>query len=93
VQQFVRAANLDEIYDTVGKVIMKANPADWKLRAYKYYYLPTNGTGLAGIVVEPPDAWVKMQHAILDAVAPFTVRTATNDASSQSRASRRSFPG
>ncbi|MGC9991046.1 MAG: hypothetical protein ABSD52_01445 [Candidatus Cybelea sp.] len=80
VQQFVRADNLDEIYDTVGKVITKAGPADWQLKAYKYYYLPANGTGLAGIVVEPTDAWAKMQHDILDVVAPFTVKTATNDA-------------
>jgi hypothetical protein len=80
VQQFVRAAELDGLYSAVGKVVTKANPANWRLKAFKYYYLPANGTGLAGIVVEPTDAWIKMQQDILDAVAPFAVKTATSEA-------------
>ena len=51
VQQFVRSADLDKIYDEVGSVISSANPATWKLEAFKYYYLPTGDNGLAGIVV------------------------------------------
>jgi hypothetical protein len=80
VQQFVRSADLDKIYDEVGSVISSANPATWKLEAFKYYYLPTGDNGLAGIVVEATPAWVKMQEDILDAVAPFTIKTATNAA-------------
>jgi hypothetical protein len=80
VQQFVRAEHLDEIYDTVGKIIKQANPADWQLKAFKYYYIPAKGTGLAGIVVEPTADWIKLQHDILDAILPFTAKTATNEA-------------
>ena len=80
VQQFVRSADLRELYHTVGDVITRADPASWTLKAFKYYYLPVGETGLAGIVVEPTDAWVKMQRDLLDVIAPFTVETATNDA-------------
>jgi hypothetical protein len=80
VQQFVRSEKLDALYETVGDVIKKANPAAWDLKAFKYYYLPTGENGLAGIVVEPTAAWIEMQGKILDAIAPFAVETATNDA-------------
>ncbi len=73
LQRFVRTADLDKIYDAVGKALAGERIADWKLNALKYYYLPAGETGLAGIVVGPTDDWLRLQQRIVDAVAPFTV--------------------
>jgi hypothetical protein len=80
VQQFVHLAKLEEIFESVGKVTANANPSRWELKAFKYYYFPLGEIGVAGIVVHPTDAWVKFQQNLLDATAPFTATTATNDA-------------
>jgi len=50
------------------------------LTAYKYYYFPANGVGVAGIVVHPNDAWLTMQAELLGAIAPFRAKTAGKDA-------------
>jgi hypothetical protein len=52
-QQFVRTADLDKVYATAGKVFESENAAGWKLKAFKYYYIPSPPLGLGGIVVEP----------------------------------------
>jgi hypothetical protein len=40
LQRYVRTADLEKVYDAVGKVLAAEKPTTWKLRAYKYYYLP-----------------------------------------------------
>ncbi len=50
VQRFVRTADLDRVYAAVYEVLAKANVTAIKLEAYKYYYSPGNGVGVAGIV-------------------------------------------
>jgi len=80
IQQFVQTAHLEEIYEKAEKIIADAKPTDWVLKAFKYYYLPANDLGGAGIVVQANDGWLKMQKELLEAVAPFTVKNATNDA-------------
>jgi hypothetical protein len=77
LQRYVNTADLEKIYAAVGKVLADEQPTKWKLKAYKYYYLPTQGNGLAGIVVEPTDELRRFQQKIIDAVAPFTVKTGT----------------
>jgi len=77
LQRYVRTADLAKIYAAVGKVLTKEKAADWKLKAFKYYYIPWKDIGLAGIVVEPTDDLLKLQQKLIDAVAPFTVKTAT----------------
>jgi hypothetical protein len=47
------------------------------LKAYKYYYIPSPPVGLAGIVVEPTEDLHRLQQKIIDAVAPFAVKTGT----------------
>jgi hypothetical protein len=47
------------------------------LKAYKYYYIPWKGLGLAGIVIEPTDDLIRYQQKLIDAVAPYTVKTGT----------------
>ena len=49
----------------------------WKLKAFKYYYLPWKDIGLGGIVVEPTDDLLRVQQELMDAVAPFTEKTGT----------------
>jgi 2'-5' RNA ligase len=77
LQQFVRTADLDKVYDAVNKVLASEKPTSWKLKAFKYYYIPSPPIGLAGIVVEPTEDLLRLQKEIIDAVTPFTVKTGT----------------
>lgn len=77
IQRYVKTADLDKIYEAVEKILSGEKPTTWKLKAYKYYYLPVDDTGLAGIVVEPTDELRQFQQKLIDAVAPFTVKSGT----------------
>jgi hypothetical protein len=77
LQRYVKTADLDKVYEAVGKVLAEEKPTTWKLKAYKYYYLPWEGIGLAGIVIEPTDDLIRYQQKLIDAVTPFTVETGT----------------
>jgi len=77
LQQFVRTVDLDKLYTAVGQVMAKEKPTDWKLKAFKYYYIPEPPIGLAGIVVEPTPDLLRLQQELIDAVTPFTVKTGT----------------
>jgi hypothetical protein len=81
LQRYVRTADLDKVYEAVDKVLADAKPAQWKLKAHKYYFIPgegpLKGLGLAGIVIQPTDDLVAYQKKLIDAVAPFTVKTGT----------------
>ena len=80
LQRYVRTADLDKVYEAVGKVLAEEKPTTWKLKAYKYYYIPWKDIGLAGIVIEPTDDLIRYQQKLIDAVAPFTVKTGTASA-------------
>ncbi|MFZ0365907.1 MAG: hypothetical protein WAL67_17040 [Candidatus Cybelea sp.] len=77
LQRYVKTDALKNIYAAINKVLATEHPATWTLTAYKYYYIPWKGLGLAGIVVQPTDALLKYQQELIDAVAPFTVPTGT----------------
>jgi hypothetical protein len=77
LQRYVKTADLDKVYDAVGKVLAEEKPIDWKLKAYKYYYIPWKEIGLAGIVIEPTNDLIRYQKKLIDAVTPFTVKTGT----------------
>src|SRR5947207_4020014 len=77
LQRYVKTADLDKVYEAVGKVLAEEKPTGWKLKAYKYYYIPWKELGLAGIVIEPTDDLIRYQKKLIDAVAPFTVKTGT----------------
>lgn len=47
------------------------------MTAFKYYYIPLGPIGLAGIVVKPTPDLLRLQHELIDAAGPFTVKTAT----------------
>lgn len=77
LQRYVRTTDLDKLYAAAGKVFASENVAGWKLMAFKFYFIPDKDVGLAGIVVEPTADLLKLQQKLIDAVAPWTVRTGT----------------
>jgi 2'-5' RNA ligase len=77
LQQFVRTADLEKVYTALNKVFASEKPLGWKLKAFKYYYIPSPPVGLAGIVVEPTEDLLRLQQKIIEAVAPFTAKTGT----------------
>jgi hypothetical protein len=80
LQRYVKTQDLNKIYDAVGKVLAGEKPTTWKLKAYKYYFIPWKNIGLAGIVIEPTDDLIRYQQKLIDAVTPFTVKTGTASA-------------
>ena len=70
LQRYVRTADLDKVYAAAGKVLADEKVISWKLKAFKYYYLPWKDIGLGGIVVEPTDDLLRLQQELIDAVAP-----------------------
>jgi len=77
LQRYVRTADLDKVYAAADKVLAEEKVRGWKLKAFKYYYIPDKEIGLAGIVVEPTENLLKLQQELIDAVAPFTVPIGT----------------
>ena len=77
LQRYVRTSDLDKVYAAAGKVLANEKVTAWKLKAFKYYYLPWRDIGLGGIVVEPTDDLLRLQQELIDAVAPFTEKTGT----------------
>jgi hypothetical protein len=77
LQRYVRTGDLEKVYEAIAKVLAEEKPTGWKLKAYKYYYLPSGDIGVAGIVVEPTDDLVRFQRKLIDAIGPFTVKTGT----------------
>src|SRR4029077_18865861 len=80
LQQFVRTADLEKVYAAVNKVMAEEKPAGWKLKAYKYYYIPSPPVGLAGIVVEPTPDLLRLQQKIIEVVPPYTEKSGTTAA-------------
>ena len=77
VQRFVLTENLDKVYAAVGKVFSSGNVTSLKLEAFKYYYIPVKELGLSGIVIKPTPELLKLEQDVIDAGAPFTVKTGT----------------
>lgn len=78
LQRYVSTENLDQIYTAVGKVITGVEVADWKLKASRYYLtLSGNNRGILSFIIEPTDDLLQLQQKLIDAVAPFTVKTGT----------------
>jgi hypothetical protein len=80
IQRFVRTADLDKVYAAAGKVLAGANVTGMKLKAHKYYYIPSKDIGVAGIVAKPIPELLKLQEDLIAAVAPFTVEKGTSAA-------------
>jgi hypothetical protein len=77
LQRYVRTDALENVFAAVSNVLTTEHPATWALTAFKYYYLPWKGLGLAGIVIRPTDALLAYQQKLIDAVAPYTAPAGT----------------
>jgi hypothetical protein len=76
-QRFVRAEDLDKVYAALGNVLEGANVTALNLVAFKYYYVPGPGVGIAGICARQTPELLKLQADVIAAAAPFTVETGT----------------
>ena len=77
LQQFVRTEDLDKVFAAATAILVKEKPTAWKLKAFKYYYIPSPPVGLAGIVVEPTGDLHRLQDELITAIKPYTVKTGT----------------
>jgi hypothetical protein len=77
LQRYVKTDALDDVYGAVSTVLAAEDPATWKLTAFKYYYIPWKGLGLAGIVIRPTDELLTYQQKLIDAVGAYTVPSGT----------------
>jgi hypothetical protein len=77
VQRFVRIEDLDKVYAAIGNVLDGANVTAMNLLAFKFYYAPGPGVGIAGICARPTPELLQLQANVIAAVAPFTVQTGT----------------
>jgi hypothetical protein len=68
---YVNTADLDKLFTAAAKVLAGEKVTSWKLKAYKYYYMPLKEIGLGGIVVEPTADLIRLQKELIDATAPF----------------------
>jgi hypothetical protein len=75
IQRFVRTADLGKVYAAAEKVLAGANTTRMQLEAFKYYYAPGAGVGVAGIVARPTPQLLTLQQSLIAAVAPLTVET------------------
>jgi hypothetical protein len=75
LQRYVKTADLPKVYAAADKVFAKENPTSWKLKAFKYYYIPDKPLGLGGIVIEPTAVLLRLQQELIDAVTPYTAST------------------
>lgn len=80
VQRFVRTSELENVYAAVGKVLADIRLSEIRLEAFKYYYIPSQEIGLAGIVAKPTPKLLKLQDAVIAAVKPFTVESGDSTA-------------
>jgi hypothetical protein len=72
LQSYVRTKDLDTVYAAVQKALNRERPNGWELEAIGYYYLNFNNVGLVGIVIRPTPHVLRLQQAIIEAVAPHT---------------------
>jgi hypothetical protein len=64
-------ANLDKTYAALEKALATEKVLSWKMKAFKYYYMPLKEIGLGGIVVEPTADMIRLQKKLIDALTQF----------------------
>jgi 2'-5' RNA ligase superfamily len=72
-QCFVKTADLEKVYAVVAQVVKNEKPTEEKLTSKGFYYLPTNGLGLAGITINTTPGLLHFQSKIIDVLKPFIV--------------------
>jgi hypothetical protein len=64
-------ANLGETYAVLEKVLATEKVLSWKMKAFRYYYMPMKEIGLGGIVVEPTGDMIRLQKKMIEALTQF----------------------
>lgn len=77
LQRYVRTADLNTVYAAVEKILAAKKPATWQLQAFRIAHAVWSGLALTVIVVKPTSEVLELQQQLIDAVAPYTVKTAT----------------
>jgi hypothetical protein len=77
LQRYVKTADLDKVYEAVGKVLAEEKPITWKLKAFKYDFAVWDKLGVTVMLIEPTDDLIRYQKKLIDAVAPFTLEKGT----------------
>jgi 2'-5' RNA ligase superfamily len=80
LQCYVRTADLDKVYAAANGVLAKEEVAHWRLRATKYSPLILGPIGAVVIDVDVTPDLVRLQRELIEAEAPFTVKTGTTAA-------------
>ena len=77
LQRHVRTRDLASLYLAVERVFETEHLAELQIKATGYYHVPYTAkgvsVGLAGIVIEPPAALLRLQQNLIDAVAQFSL--------------------
>jgi hypothetical protein len=68
---YVYTASLDKLFTAAATVLASEKVTSWKLKAFKYYYIPLKEIGLGGILAEPTADMIRLQKELIDAAAPF----------------------
>jgi hypothetical protein len=77
---YVYTASLDNLYTAAAKVLASEKVTSWKLKAFKYYYIPLKEIGLGGIVVEPTADLIRLQKKLIDATTSFMAPSSSGTA-------------
>jgi len=77
LQRYVYTADLAKVYQAAAAVFAKEDPTSWKLKAFKYYYIPDKDIGLGGIVIEPTPDLLRLQQELIDATKPYVAPSGT----------------
>jgi len=76
LQRFVRTRTRKGLH-CARQVFASEKPTSWKLKAFKYYYIPSPPVALLGLSSSRPKICLGIQQKIIDAVTPFTEKTGT----------------
>jgi hypothetical protein len=74
------SANLDEVFAGASKVLAGEKVMSWKLKAFKYYYIPLKEIGLGGILVEPTADLIRLQEELFEAIGKFIAPASSGSA-------------
>jgi hypothetical protein len=59
------------VFAGASKVLAGEKVMSWKLKAFKYYYIPLKEIGLGGILVEPTADLIRLQGELFEAIGKF----------------------
>jgi hypothetical protein len=68
---YFHTENLDGIFAAATQVLAGEKVMSWKLKAFKYYYIPLKQIGLGGILVEPTPDLIRLQDELFEAIGKF----------------------